>query len=92
MGEHRGVLELGLHFESKQHELNQALLHGFCRHMIEVKVKLGSSWEAEQWDKGWTKVYETLPYEPFTTDLLDRVGKRLGRAMTVLQPIWDGLE
>lgn len=91
MGERRGVLEIGLHFESKDSEVNQALLRGFQRHMIEVKVKLGPRWEAEPWDKGWTKVYETIPYEPFNSDLLDRVGKRLGRAMSVLTPIWHDL-
>jgi hypothetical protein len=92
MGERRGVLEIGLHFESKEHAVNEALLRGFCLHMIEVKAKLGAGWEAEQWDKGWTKVYETIPYEPFSTDLLARVGKRLGRAITIMQPIWDGLK
>lgn len=92
MGERRGILEIGLHFESKDREENEALLRGFCGHMIEVKAKLGAPWEAEHWDHGWTKVYETIPYEPFSTDLLARVSKRLAKAMTVIQPIWEGLE
>ena len=91
MGERRGVLEIGLHFESREREVNEALLRGFCEHMIEIKVQLGPGWEAEHWDKGWTKVYETVPYEPFSTDLLERVSKRLGRAMTVLNPFFDDL-
>lgn len=91
MGERRGLLELGLHFESKDKAVNTALLQGFMRHMIEVKVTLGSQWEAEQWDRGWTKIYETVPYEPFSTDLLASVSKRLARAIVVLHPIWDDL-
>ena len=89
MGERRGVLEIGLHFESRNRVVNERLLRGFFDHMIGIKATLGEQWEAEYWDKGWTKVYETVPYEPFSTDLLDRVAGRLGRAMTVLSPIWD---
>jgi hypothetical protein len=59
--------------------------------MVEVKAKLGPQWEAEPWDKGWSKVYETLPYEPFSDALLAAVSKRLAKAMGVLQPIWDEL-
>lgn len=91
MGERRGVLELGLHFEGRDREANLALLAGFSRRMVEVKATLGPQWEAEPWDRGWTKVYETLPYEPFSDALLDAVSQRLAHAMSVLQPIWDAL-
>ena len=91
LGERRGLIEIGLHFESRDHHENTALLDGFRRRMIEIKVALGNQWEAELWDKGWTKVYETVPYEPFSTEVLDAVSKRLARAMVVLQPIWDDL-
>jgi hypothetical protein len=92
MGERRGVLEIGLHFESKDRAANEALLRSFFPHMIEVKVALGPGWEAEYWDKGWTKVYETVPYEPFSVDLLDSVSRRLARAITVLTPILDDIQ
>lgn len=92
MGERRGLLELGLHFESKDHDVNNALLRGFMRHMIEVKAALGPQWEAEQWDRGWTKVYETVPYEPFSPDLLNKVGQRLAKAIVVLNPIWEAVQ
>ena len=91
LGEVRGKLELGLHFESRDHATNTALLQGFAQRMIEVKATLGPQWEAEQWDRGWTKVYETVPYEPFTDETLAAIAARLARAMTVLQPIWDDL-
>ena len=91
LGEARGRLELGLHFESRNREINSALLAGFSRRMVEVKATLGRQWEAEQWDRGWTKVYETVPYEPFSDEALQAIAARLAQAMTVLQPIWDSL-
>lgn len=91
LGERRGRLEIGLHFESRERDENAALLRGFSQRMVAVKAALGPQWEAEAWDRGWTKVYETVPYEPFSTDLLDRVARRLAHAMTVLQPLWDEL-
>jgi hypothetical protein len=91
LGERRGLLEIGLHFESRDREENAALLRGFSQRMVAVKAALGQQWEAEAWDKGWTKVYETVPYEPFSDEVLEAIAKRLARAMTVLQPIWDDL-
>jgi hypothetical protein len=91
LGERRGVLELGLHFESRNHKVNSDLLAGFSRRMVEVKATLGPQWEAEQWDKGWTKVYETVPWEPFSDETLQAMAARLAQAMTVLQPIWNSL-
>jgi len=91
LGERRGLLEIGLHFESQDHAKNTALLAGFSRHMVEVKASLGPQWEAELWDKGWTKVYETVPYEPFSDEALQTVAARLARAMIVLQPIWEAV-
>lgn len=91
LGQQRGKLELGLHFKSRDHKVNTALLAGFQRRMVEVKATIGPQWEAEQWDRGWTKVYETIPYEPFSDEALEAVAARLARAMTVLQPIWDEL-
>jgi hypothetical protein len=91
MGEQRGKLELGLHFESRDRTVNAALLAGFSRRMAEIKDTLGPQWEAEPWDKGWTKVYEVVPYEPFSDELLASLAARVARAITVLQPIWDEL-
>lgn len=92
MGERRNKLELGLHFESREAQENQRLLQGFSGHMVEIKAALGEQWEAEKWDKGWAKVYETIPYEPFSDRLLKQVAIRLAKAMRVLQPIWHEVE
>lgn len=91
LGERRGLIEIGLHFESRDRAQNSALLAGFSRRMVEVKAHLGPQWEAEAWDKGWTKVYETVPYEPFSDDVLEAISVRLARAIEVLQPIWEEL-
>jgi hypothetical protein len=91
LGERRGLIEIGLHFESQDHAWNLALLAGFSRRMMEVKASLGPQWEAEPWDKGWTKVYETVSYQPFSDEVLESIAARLARAITVLQPIWDDL-
>jgi hypothetical protein len=91
LGERRGLIEIGLHFESTDRARNLALLAGFSRRMVEVKASLGSQWEAEPWDRGWTKVYETVPYEPFSDEVLEQVSGRLATAMTVLTPILDDI-
>ena len=60
LGERRGELEIGLHFESRNRAENERLLAGFQSRLFEIKAELGDSIEAEQWDKGWTKVYEVM--------------------------------
>ncbi len=91
LGERRGLIEIGLHFESQDRAKNLALLAGFSRRMVEVKASLGPQWEAEPWDKGWTKVYETVPYEPFSADFLENVSQRLAKAMIILTPMLNDL-
>src|SRR5574341_1219089 len=68
LGDRRGRLEIGLHFESRDRGENERLLRGFLAHLFEIKAELGDSIEAEAWDKGWTRVYELLPREPFTQE------------------------
>jgi hypothetical protein len=89
LGERRGVLEIGLHFESRASEVNAKLLEGFMKYLFEIKLELGDQIEAEMWDKGWTKVYETIELEPFDEAYLDHVAGRLAKMMTVLQPIFE---
>ena len=55
--------------------------------LVEVQVHLGPAWIAEQWDKGWTKVYTTIPYENFTAGYHTRVAGVLAQAITVLEPL-----
>ena len=87
LGERRKRLEIGLHFESQNRDLNTRLLGGMQAHLIEIKAKLGQSFEAEPWDKGWTKVYETIPLESFNAGYLEQVAARMAQVMNVLEPI-----
>ena len=94
MGVQRGpagvaMLELGLHFESRDRAVNAMLLAAFDRRMIEVKRALGCQWEAEPWDRGWAKVYETFPREALEEEYVERIAGRLAAAIRLLQPIVD---
>jgi hypothetical protein len=91
LGERRGILEIGLHFESREPAVNAQLLAGFMRHLFEIKAELGAGFEAERWDKGWTKVYETIPLETFGEAYVDRVAARLAQVIIVLQPLLEHL-
>jgi hypothetical protein len=91
LGVKRRELEIGLHFESRNAAINEQLLNGFLQHLFEIKVELGGTFEAEMWDKGWTKVYETIPMETFDEAYVDRVAARLAQVMVVLQPILEEL-
>jgi hypothetical protein len=82
-------LEIGLHFESRNSAINERLLNGFMRHLFEIKAELGDSFEAEMWDRGWTKVYETIPLETFDEAYVDRVAMRLAQVIVVIQPILE---
>jgi hypothetical protein len=85
----RSVLELGLHFEHRDRSVNDRLLAHFDAHAVAVKAELGEQVEMEPWDKGWAKVYETLPLEPFEPPYLEKVAARLAQVIEYLQPILD---
>ena len=87
LGERRGRLEIGLHFEAREADVNARLLDGMLAHLFEIKAELGPSFEAEPWDKGWTKIYETLPLEKFSAEYLERVAARVAQVIGVLEPI-----
>ena len=91
LGQRRGRLEIGLHCESREAALNAQHLAGMSSHLFEIKARLGASFEAEPWDKGWTKVYETIPLEPFNSDYLERVAARVAQVIQVLEPIRRGI-
>ncbi len=88
-GERRGWLEIGLHFESRDPQVNERYLRGLVRYLTEIKARLGFEWEAEQWTKSWTKVFRVVKYEPFSDAYLEAIAGRLAQAMIVLQPMFD---
>jgi len=84
-------LELGLHFESKNPVENQALLVGFDARLVEIKDSLGDEVVAELWDRGWAKVYEIMPLEPYGESYLQAVAARMAVMVRVLHPIYQEL-
>ncbi len=87
----RDAWEIGFHFESRDKQLNRFLLTGFRRHLFEIKDTLGESFEAEMWDKGWTKIYEVVPAEPYTEEHQAQIGYRLAEVIACLHPIFVDL-
>lgn len=84
----RDAWEIGFHFESGDKQLNRFLLNGFRRHLFEIKDTLGETFEAEMWDKGWTKIYEVVPAEPYTEAHQAQIGHRMAKVITCLHPIF----
>ena len=84
-------LELGLHFESRIPAQNRRMLSGFADRLLEIKGELGEGIEAEPWDKGWTKVYETIPLFPYDQAYLEQTALRLVEIIQVLHPIYRAL-
>ncbi len=84
----RGGWELGFHCEARDKDLNRLLLNGFRHHLFEIKDTLGERFEAEMWDKGWTKIYEVIPDEKLTAEFQAKVGRRLAQIITCLHPIF----
>ncbi len=91
LGVKRAQLEIGLHFESRNAATNEHLLYGFMQYLFEIKAELGAGFEAEMWDRGWTKVYETFPMETFDAAYVDRVAARLAQVIVFLQPILEDI-
>jgi hypothetical protein len=82
-----GRLEIGLHFEGSADE-NQAAFDFFRVRMIEIKARLPYA-ELEPWDRGWSRLYETLPAPQLDERVLDRAVERMGDYIVTLQPLLE---
>jgi hypothetical protein len=84
---HTGVgrLEIGLHFEGSPAE-NHAALEYFRARMIEVKAGLPFA-ELEPWDRGWCRLYETLPAPQLDDEVLDAAVELMSAYIVTLQPL-----
>ena len=81
------VFEVALNFERRGRELNDSLMQQFMPFVFEIKDELGPQIQFERWDKGWSKIYDTLPLGAYDEAYLDRVAARLARLIACLQPI-----
>lgn len=80
-----GRLEIGLHFEGSP-DANQRAFEYFRERVVEVKARLPRA-ELEPWDRGWSRLYETLPAPQFDEPLLVSAIERLDAYVTTLQPM-----
>jgi hypothetical protein len=80
-------MEIGLHCEAAP-ALNEAIRRGLSYYLFDIKEALGNGVELEEWDRGWTRLYETLPLYPLDEARLEEVGRRLGEFVAVIQPIY----
>jgi len=80
-----GRLEVGLHFEGSAAE-NQAALEFFRARIVEVKAGLPRA-ELEPWDRGWTRLYETMPATSLDERVLDQTVECLTDYVVTLQPM-----
>lgn len=79
-----GVVEVGLHFEADP-LTNARLLGAFRSREDELRASLGEEPLLEEWDKGWTRIYESHPLRE--ADLVQRWAERLADYIRVLEPI-----
>lgn len=82
-----GRLEVGLHFEASAGE-NQAAFDFFRSRMVEVKASLPRA-ELEPWDRGWTRLYETLPAARLDDLVLGATLECMTDYIVALQPLLD---
>ena len=84
---HRDVIELGLHFESDA-MTNLRLLGAFRGHEKAIVRRLAGA-RIENWDKGWARIWEPIPLQPFDAAFSTAVARMLARYVRVLEPILE---
>ena len=80
-----GRLEVGLHFEGPA-QLNQEAFDFFRDRMVEVKAALRRA-ELEPWDRGWSRLYETLPAPVLDEHVMAQAVDLMHDYITELQPM-----
>jgi len=79
-------IEIGLHFEGAR-EFSYRWAELIAPYMPEIQAGLGAQVELEEWTASWTRVHQTLPYDPLSEALAEEVASRLAETITVLQPM-----
>jgi len=82
-----GRLEVGLHFESSAAD-NQAAFDFFRSRMVEVKAGLPRA-ELEPWDRGWSRLYETVPAVRLDDQVLGQTVECMAEYVITLQPMLE---
>ena len=82
-----GLVELGLHFESRDRVRNARLLEWFTDEIVWIKAALDERAEAEPWDRGWTRVHRVIPLEPLDEQFQRRLAEQLAQTIELLEPL-----
>ena len=86
--ERTAQIELGLHFEASA-KRNRQMYERFERELLAIHAVLGSSIWLEEWDRGWSRIYETQPLWPLDSARVVTVADRLVEMIATFQPILD---
>ena len=81
-----GRIEIGLHFEGER-EFSYRWAEVMAARMPEVQARLGPQVELEEWTQSWTRIHQTIPYDPLSEPLAEEVARRLAETISVLQPM-----
>lgn len=79
------LVEVGLHFESDG-LTNAQLLGAFRAHERKIRKALPQA-RLEEWDKGWTRIWEPVSYQTLDTALQRAVVARTAAYIKTLEPI-----
>jgi hypothetical protein len=79
-------IEIGLHFEGER-QFSYRWAEVMAARMPEIQAQLGPQVELEEWTPSWTRIHQTVPYDPLSEPLAEDVARRLAQTITVLQPI-----
>ncbi len=79
------TIEIGLHFEADE-MTNARLLGAFRTHERAIHRALPDA-RLEEWDKGWTRIWEPVAAETLDEALQRDVAARLARYVSTLEPI-----
>ncbi len=82
----KGIIELGLHFEGEP-ESNFRHLELLQSLSEDIRASLGDGVELEEWVRGWTRAYESIPLEELTDDFLVEISFRMSAMMRALEPV-----
>lgn len=80
-----GAIEIGLHFEADP-LTNARLLAAFRANATTVRRALANA-RIEEWDRGWCRVWEPLPYRKADAALARELADRIATYVIALEPI-----
>jgi len=80
-----GTIEIGLHFEADP-LTNARLLAAFTANTKAVRRALANA-RLEEWDRGWCRVWEALPYRKADASLAKDLADRIATYVIALEPI-----